>query len=391
MLCAPGNPGIAEDVETAPVATSDFDGLVDLARSCDLAVVGPEDPLVNGLADRFRAEGIATFGPGADGARLEASKAFSKQLMEDARVRTARFQTFTELGPARLFAARLCEPGRGVVVKASGNAVGKGAFVCDSVEEAYEALDGLLIQRSLGDAGRVVVVEERLQGPEFSLLTLVSGTNYRSLPIAQDYKRAHDGGIGPNTGGMGSYSPVVSIDESVALDAEARVVEPILRALKRDGIDFRGVLFSGLLVQGGIPYCLEYNVRFGDPETQSILCRLGNGLFEALLACARGLLIPAVEVTDRAAVTVVVASRGYPNAPEKGFPVELPLDPPAKIFHAGTALKDGVLVNSGGRVFSVTGAGPTVEEARKQAYVTADAIRFEGAWRRSDIGLVEKP
>jgi phosphoribosylamine--glycine ligase len=387
VICAPGNPGIAEDVETAPVAVTDQARLVKLARdrAIDLVVIGPEDPLLVGLADRFREAGFRAFGPGADAAQLEGSKVFSKALMAEAGIPTARHGAFEAPEPAKQFASALWAEGSGVVVKASGAALGKGAIVCDSLESANETIDDMLVRCTLGDAGKSIVVEQRLHGPEFSLLTLVSGEQYWSLPVAQDYKAAYDGNEGPNTGGMGSYSPVPSVPRPLVEQAEREVVEPLLRALATRGIDYRGVLFSGLLVHDGRPFCLEYNVRFGDPETQSIVCRLGRGLAAALLACADGREIPPVDVLDNAAVTVVVASRGYPEAPEKGFEVSLPSQPSAKIFHAGTAHKDGRLINSGGRVFGVTGVGSNLAEARLKAYETAKAIQFEGAWFRSDI------
>lgn len=388
VICAPGNPGIAGDVETVPVAASDFEGLTQLAldRSIDLVVVGPEDPLIAGLADKLRSEGIAVFGPGADGARLEGSKVFSKALMVEAGIPTARHESFADPQAAKAFARDLFATCRGAVVKASGNALGKGAVVCDTVDEAERVIDAMLVDRSFGEAGSEIVVEQCLHGPEFSLLTLVSGSNYVSLPVAQDHKRAYDGNVGPNTGGMGTFSPVSSVTPDLVALTERSVVEPLLATLVDKGIEFRGVLFSGLLIDGGTPYCLEFNVRFGDPETQSVICRLGHGLAAALHACALGHPIPPIEVRDNAAVTVVVASGGYPDTPLKGFPVTLPDHPGAKIFHAGTAIKDGRLVNSGGRVFGVTGTADTVAEACATAYETAAGITFDGAWYRSDIG-----
>jgi phosphoribosylamine--glycine ligase len=387
VICAPGNPGIADDVEVAPVASQDTDGLVALAgqQGVDLVVVGPEDPLVNGLADRLRASQITTFGPGAAGAELEASKAFSKDFMAEAGVPTARFSSFQGSEAALAFVSELAAQGSGVVVKASGNALGKGAIVCEDEQHARETVVAMLDRRAFGDAGSTIVVEERLTGFEFSLLTLVSDSGILSLPVAQDYKRAFDGGLGPNTGGMGSCSPVAAVSAEMVSRTEAEVVLPILAALRARGIQYRGTLFSGLMVHQGRPHCIEYNVRFGDPETQSILNRLGDGFAAALLACAKGEPIPEIGVIDTCAVTVVVASAGYPDAPRKGFPISLPAEPKAKIFHAGTSLADGKLVNSGGRVFGVSGVGPTVAEARAQAYETARQIQFEGAWMRNDI------
>ncbi|MHB8636236.1 MAG: phosphoribosylamine--glycine ligase [Fimbriimonadaceae bacterium] len=387
VLCAPGNPGIAEDVDVVPVSVADPAGLAALARdrAVDLVVIGPEDPLIAGLADHLRAAGLAVFGPDRAAAHLEGSKAFSKALMVAAGIPTAKHGAFAEPGAAKAFAAELCVQGGGVVVKASGVALGKGALVCDTFDEAQVVIDDMLVRRLFGDAGAKVVIEQRLRGPEFSLLTLISGRRYRSLPVAQDYKRAHDGDVGPNTGGMGGYSPVEWVTPALVERTEREVVEPLLDALDRKGIDFRGVLFAGLLVDSGTPYCLEFNVRFGDPETQSVVHRLGPGFAAALMACAHGEEIPPIEALARAAVTVVVASGGYPDAPRKGFEIALPASPEAKIFYAGTALVDGRLLNSGGRVFAVTGVGVDVHSARESAYRTARAIEFEGAFMRTDI------
>lgn len=380
--CAPGNPGIAADVPCLPV-----EDLVGLARGFDLVVVGPEDPLVDGLADRIRAAGVPCYGPGAAGARLEASKAFSKALMADAGVPTAEFFTFHHADPALEYARNRFAEGRGVVVKASGNALGKGVFVCETVEEAAAAIQTMMVDRTFGEAGAEVVIEERLTGPEFSLLTIVGDEGFVSLPVAQDHKRAFDGDQGPNTGGMGTISPCAWVSADLVSETEERGVAPILAELRRQGIDYRGTLFSGLLVQGGTPYCLEYNVRFGDPETQSVMMRLGRGLGDALFAAATGSSIPAPEILDNAAVTVVVASGGYPGSYAKGLPIEIgPLPEGARIFHAGTALRDGQLVTNGGRVIAASASAPTLEEARAKAYEAAEAVRFEGAFFRRDIG-----
>ncbi len=387
VYCAPGNPGIVADACVVPIQATDHEGLIGFAiqKGIDLVVIGPENPLIEGLADKFRGAGVRVFGVGAQAAMLEGSKIFSKDLMKEAGVRTARYGAFETAEPAKLFAAELCEASAGVVVKASGLALGKGAVVCDTLSEAEKVIDDMLVRGLFGEAGESIVVEQRLHGPEFSLLTLVSGTRYLSLPVAQDYKAAHDGGLGPNTGGMGSYSPVPAVPDSLVKQTELEIVEPLLAALKDRQIDYRGVLFSGLLVDGGLPYCLEYNVRFGDPETQSVVSRLGAGFAAALMAVAKGEEISPIEVLPVAAVSVVVASRGYPESPEKGFAVSLLPEPSAKIFHAGTAMTDGQLVNSGGRVLAATGVGASIEEARALAYETAREIEFEGAWFRSDI------
>lgn len=383
----PGNPGIAADCTVHGVAASDFQGILGLARSLsvDLVVVGPENPLIDGLADMLREAGIATFGPDAAAAQLEGSKAFSKALMHEAGVPTAAFKSFTESGPAKEFAREMFSEGRPVVIKASGAALGKGVIICDDVESAERAIANMIDDNEFGHAGSTIVVEERLEGPEFSLLTLCSDDHFVSLPVAQDYKRAGDGDLGPNTGGMGSYSPVPWISDALVKETEEKVVRPILAALK--GTGYRGVLFSGLMVCKGRPYCLEYNVRFGDPETQSVMMRLGKGFANALLACARGEKIPAFEVLDNAAVCVVIASANYPSTIEKGFPIELPshVADRAKLFHAGTSMKDGKVVTSGGRVFGATAAGDSLDDARAKAYALARSVKFDGAWFRRDI------
>jgi phosphoribosylamine--glycine ligase len=390
VIVAPGNPGIAKDAEVVPVAATDFDGLVRLAteRAVDFVVVGPEDPLIAGLADRLREAGIPVFGPGALGAKLEGSKAFSKEIMFEADVPTAEFMSFHSPSEAKTYARERFADGRPVVVKASGQALGKGVAMCDTIEEAEAAIDQMMVERVFGAAGDQVVVEERLQGFEFSLLTIVGDHNYVSLPIAQDHKRAYDGDQGPNTGGMGTFSPIERVPDDLVREAEERVVAPVLRRLRELGYVYRGVLFSGLMVQDGRPYCLEYNVRFGDPETQSVMLRLGRGFANALHQSATGQVIEAPEVLDNAAVTVVIASGGYPGEIRRGLPIDLSdVRSEVKLFHAGTKLDDaGNLVTNGGRVLAVSAAAETLPLARALAYAGAEAVRFEGAFYRHDIG-----
>ncbi len=384
VFACPGNPGIAqvaECVDGDPVAVAQ-------AIRPDLIVIGPENPLIEGLADNLRALGFAVFGPGARGAQLEASKAFSKDLMAKAGVPTAAFGTFSDAAQAIEFARARYDAGYQVAVKASGAALGKGVVVCETFEEASEAIEMMMVDREFGDAGATVVIEDRLVGREFSLLTLCSGTSFLSLPIAQDYKRALDGDRGPNTGGMGTYSPCGWVSDELVRQSEAEIVAPLLSQLANDGIDYRGVLFSGVMVQDGVPYCLEYNVRFGDPETQTVMRRLGSGFLSALMAVAEGRAVPQVEVLDNAAVTVVMASGGYPGQYEKGRPISIPdgLSESVVVFHAGTLMRDGKLVTSGGRVLGVSEVGKTVDEARAKAYSAVSQIQFEGAFARRDVG-----
>lgn len=387
---APGNPGMVACAECHPIPVTDQYGLVALARklNVDLVVVGPENPLIDGLADTMRTVGMNVFGPGRDGAQLEGSKAFAKTLMKDAYVPTAAYKICTDPQSAIQFVRDLASEGKNVAVKASGAAFGKGVVVCASAEDAEEAVEMMLIKKEFLEAGETIIVEERLYGKEFSMLSLCTDGGFLTLPLAQDYKRAGNGDTGLNTGGMGSYSPVNWVSPELAKMTEERVVAPILGAMQERSIPFRGVLFSGLLVQDRTPYCLEYNVRFGDPETQSIMARVGKGLAAALLACAKGEPVPDVEVLDRAAVTVVLASPGYPSKYPKGSPISLPADlgPNAVAFHAGTGVIDGQLVTDGGRVLAVTGWGATGEDARLHAYEAVSKISFEGMHYRSDIG-----
>ncbi len=386
MICAPGNPGIAEECECVPIQVNDFAGLLRLGREreIDLVVVGPEDPLVMGLADAFREQGFLVFGPNKYSAQLEGSKAFSKAMMMRAGVPTASYQTFIDGQMAKEYCRKCFAEGRQVAIKASGNALGKGVVVCGTVEEAEAAVDLL---RGLGEAGRTLVIEERLIGPEFSLLTLVSDAGILSLPLAQGQKRVFDGDEGPNTGGMGTYSPLEWVSTGVVNEVEETVVKPIIQALKEDKYDYRGVLFSGLMVTPDGPKCIEYNVRFGDPETESVMPRLGKGFAAALMACAKGEEIPPVEVLDHATCTVVLSSPGYPGDYPKGLPITIgSLPAGVKVFHAGTKLVDGQLVTNGGRVMAVMAQAADGAAAHALVYDAIKKISFEGMHYRTDIG-----
>ena len=385
VVAAPGNAGMASVARCEDVPVTDHQAILQLAsrEQPDLIVVGPEDPLIAGLADILRESGFAVFGPGRAGAQLEGSKAFSKALMREAGVPTAGFETFTNAEDAHAY---VTSRAAARVVKASGAALGKGVIVADSEAEAHEAVEEMLVEVAFGEAGKTIVIEDRLTGPEFSLLTLCSKGSFRSLPVAQDHKRVLDGDRGPNTGGMGSFSPIDTVTFDLISQAENLMVRPILKALESRGIEFRGVLFTGLLIQEGTPYCLEYNVRFGDPEIQSVIRRIGRGFPEALLACAKGAPIPEIEILDNAAVSVCIASGGYPGSYEKGKTITVnPLPQGVEVFHAGTAEKEGHLVTNGGRVFAVSATGKNVADARILAYQGVEAIQFEGAYHRKDI------
>ncbi len=391
VIIAPGNGGIARSLTTAALDLADPIAVTDLAtrHAIDLVVIGPEDPLIAGLADALRCAGFATFGPGKLGAQLEGSKAFSKQLMAQAGVPTASFDVATSLSEALMAIKARFVQGRQVAVKASGAALGKGVVVCESEVEAIEAASMMLARNELGEAGRTVVIEDRLTGFEFSLLTLVSEAGIWSLPVAQDYKRIFDQDHGPNTGGMGTYSPIGHVSDALVKECEDRIVHPLIKEMSRNSIPYRGVLFSGIMMEGGVPLCLEYNVRFGDPETQTVVRRLGKGLAESLLAVAQGGAPPPIEVLSPSAVTVVIASRGYPGSAEKGVPIQIGVMPEGVVaFHAGTGVVDGELVTAGGRVLGISATGATLFEARALAYDGVKAVSFDGMQFRADIAGV---
>jgi phosphoribosylamine---glycine ligase len=391
LIGAPGNPGIEDDAVTVAVGAEDVPALVAFVEreKIDLTVIGPEAPLVAGLADQLRDRGFTVFGPGAAGARLEGSKAFAKEVMEAAGVPTGRAATFTQHEQALAY---LREHGAPVVVKADGLAAGKGVIVAQTVEEAEAALAECFVERRFGAAASTVLIEEYLEGEEVSLLSIVSGPQILPLAPAQDYKRALDGDLGSNTGGMGSYSPVPAVDDALYERLVEGVVRPTVAELVRRGIDFRGVLYAGLMLTEAGPRVLEFNCRFGDPETQALLPRLESDLLELLWAASRDDILPArVHWRGGAAVGVVMASRGYPASSSKGD-VITGLDTVkaidgVEVFHAGTGLTDSKLVTAGGRVLTVTGLGDTFAEARARVYAGVAAISFEGAQHRGDIAL----
>jgi phosphoribosylamine---glycine ligase len=379
VVVTPGSAGIPGSVATPP---ADVDA--------DLYVVGPEAPLVAGLADELRAEGKLVFGPGADGARLEGSKAWMKQVVEAAGVPTARYAAFTEVEPAAEFLRSLPGPW---VTKTDGLAAGKGVLVTDSLDDAIADVRAKLAGESFGDAGRTVVVEEGMTGPELSLLAVCDGTRAVALAPARDFKRVGDGDTGPNTGGMGAYSPVPGVDDTLVDDVMDRFVRPTLDELRNRGIDFRGVLYTGLMLTPDGPKLVEFNVRFGDPESQVVLPRLTTDLARLLAAAAAGDLsqAPPPAFDDGACVTVVLATEGYPVAPRSGDPIEgiaAAGATGATVFCAGVAGSEGgALVTAGGRVLNVTGRGATVAAARDHAYRAAGLISWPGMHHRTDIAL----
>ena len=376
VVVTPGNPGIEGSVPTPPEELE-----------ADLTVIGPEAPLVAGLADRLRSAGRLVFGPGADGARLEGSKAWMKDVLVDAGVPTAGHGTFDDQVAALAY---LDTMGDLFVVKTDGLAAGKGVLVTTDRAEAVDAVRSYLSGDAFGDAGRTLVIEEGLTGPELSILAICDGSTAVALAPAQDFKRLGDGDDGPNTGGMGAYSPVPVATEAVVGSLMADAVEPTLAALRGRGIDYRGVLYCGLMFTPSGPRVLEYNVRFGDPETQVVLLRLTSDLGELLAAAAGGRLGPEPTFDDGAAVAVVCASEGYPTSPRIGDRIS-GLDAAAQVagvtvFAAGVGVdSDCALVTAGGRVLTVTGRGPTVDEARHRAYEAVAEISWPGMCHRTDI------
>ncbi len=392
LHAAPGNPGIAALATCHPIPADDIDRLADLAdaHAIDLVVVGPEVPLALGLADRLRAEGRTVFGPSAAAAQIEASKAFSKDVMAAAGVPTAASATFTELEAALAYIATHAEP---LVVKASGLAAGKGAVVCETRAEAEAAVRDMLGDRRFGHAGDVVVIEAFLVGEELSLFAVTNGREVRVLPAAQDHKRIGEGDTGPNTGGMGAYTPVAIATPEVLARIEREVLLPVLQEMERRGAPFRGLLYAGLMMHpDGTPNVVEFNCRFGDPETEAVLPLLGRGLTALLDAAARGEPLPEITVRPGAAVTTVLASAGYPESSSKGDPISIPDDLPlgVTVYHAGTALTShGTLVTNGGRVLAVTAVAESFAAAQGMSRDAAAAIEFKGKQFRRDIGWRE--
>ena len=402
LYAAPGNPGIADLATCLPYSPTDFDALIDFARreNITVTVVGPEAPLAAGIVDRFRAEGLTIFGPTRQAAQIETSKSFAKQLMHDAGVPTARALTFTDAERAR---GAVRELGAPVVIKASGLAAGKGVIVCETSADADRAIDAMLIRREFGVAGSEVLVEEFMEGEELSLFGITNGEWLAPMIGAQDHKRLLDHDRGPNTGGMGAYAPVSLLTPELERSIVSEIFQPALDALRTRGAPFTGLLYAGLMLTREGPKVVEFNCRFGDPETQAILPLLPSepSLLDFMLASARGEEPPAptiVRPTEAAdprlppfAVTTVVASAGYPETPRTGDVIAIPPAPDGVlVFHAGTKRRgDGALVTNGGRVVAVTGTGATFEEAQRKSREFASRIEFQGKQFRSDIGWRE--
>jgi phosphoribosylamine--glycine ligase len=391
LVCAPGNPGIEQVAECRPVAATDPAAVLALARevAADLVVLGPEDPVVAGVADPLRADGRLVFGPSAAAAQLEGSKAWMKDVLVSAGVPTARHATFGDGDEPRALA--FLETLSGVyVVKTDGLAAGKGVVVTDELGHAREAVHAYLSGDAFGDAGRTCVIEQGLSGPEVSVFALSDGNDAVPFAVAQDHKRAFDGDRGPNTGGMGSYSPVPFVGEDLVDEVMAKIIRPTLSELRRRDAEYRGVLYCGLMLTAVGPYVIEYNVRFGDPETQAMVPRLASDLFVHCHEAAAGRIETPVEMRADACVAVALAAEGYPPAPQRRDDVILGLDaaaahPDVFVFHAGTKREGDAILTNGGRVLTVSAVGPSIRDARDRAYAAAAEISWPGLHYRRDI------
>jgi len=389
LTCAPGNAGIAAISDLASIDPADHAAVIAFckAEGVDFVVIGPEAPLVAGLVDDLFAAGIKAFGPKKEPARLEGSKAFTKELCTEAGIPTAAYGRFADAEAARAYVL-----GRGapIVVKADGLAAGKGVVVASSVEEALAAVDACF-SGAFGDAGAEVVIEDCLVGEEASFFAITDGIDVLPLAAAQDHKRVGDGDKGPNTGGMGAYSPTPVVDETMEMRIMDEIIVPTVRCLAKRGTPFVGVLFAGLMIEEDGPKLIEYNVRFGDPETEVLLPRLQSDLLELMLASAEGRLSGHIANFDeRTALTVVMAAEGYPGSYRKGSRIdgldEAAALPDVSVFHAGTASKDGAIVSNGGRVLAITALGDSVSEAQAKAYAAVDRVRWSDGFCRRDIG-----
>lgn len=395
LFFAPGNGGTASlgqnlSIDPEKVTTATINEIEDICRinKIGLIVIGPEDPLAKGLADKLARKGRAVFGPVAAGARLEGDKAFSKDLMRAANIPTADFRKFSDLESAISYIDKQDEP---LVVKAAGLCKGKGVVVCKNAMEAKDAARAMLGEREFGDAGNTIVIEQRIVGQEVSILALVDGRNIFVLDPAQDHKQAGEGDVGPNTGGMGAYTPTPLVNDKLMAEINRTVLVPTVDALRRDGVDFRGVLYAGLMLTPGGPKVLEYNCRFGDPEVQPLMMRLKGDLLKIMLATTDGTLDKVDLSWDtRCCCCVVMASGGYPGSYEKGKVItgieEAEKMDDVKVFHAGTTRKGDQILTNGGRVLNVCAMGKDLKEAQQKANAACDVIKFEGGWFRRDIG-----
>ncbi|MCP4713634.1 MAG: phosphoribosylamine--glycine ligase [Deltaproteobacteria bacterium] len=389
IYCAPGNAGIAQLAECIEIDAADIDGLKTFAQqnNVSLTIVGPELPLTLGIVDQFNAAGLRVFGPNKEAAQLEGSKAFAKKMMKLAGIPTADHGEFTDAASAKKYISEINAP---LVIKADGLAAGKGVFPCRTVAEAHAAVDRIMGQKEFGDAGDILIVEEFLEGEEASFICFTDGTTVLPLPSSQDHKPVFDGDQGPNTGGMGAYSPAPVITDELHNNVMRDVMEPLVKTLSEQGITFKGIIYAGLMIKDNIPRILEFNVRFGDPEAQPIFFRLESDLIELINAVIDERLADVtITCSSQPTVCIVMAAGGYPESYKKGFIIsglnEAGADPQTTVFHAGTAQRDGAVVTSGGRVLGVTSRGATVAEAIKTAYRAAGKITWDGVHYRKDI------
>ncbi|MGN7941061.1 phosphoribosylamine--glycine ligase [Virgibacillus sp. 6R] len=386
VFVAPGNDGMQELATLVPISETDNQGLLDFAKkeAIDFTFVGPEVPLLNGIVNDFQAAGLKIFGPTKEAALIEGSKNFAKELMFKYNIPTADYQTFTDVEQAKAY---IEEKGAPIVIKADGLAAGKGVTVAETLDVALNSVTDMLEGGKFGDASRSVVVEEFLAGEEFSLMAFVNGEKVYPMVIAQDHKRAYDNDEGPNTGGMGAYSPVPQISEQVVEQAVETILKPAAKALVSEGRSFTGILYAGLILTTDGPKVIEFNARFGDPETQVVLPRLESDLIEALLAILEDKRVE-LKWSEKAVLGVVLASKGYPNDYEKGQPIGTlqAEQTDAVIFHAGTKWQDEQYVNNGGRVLVVSGYGDSIQDAQKQAYELVEKVASPALFYRNDIG-----
>jgi phosphoribosylamine--glycine ligase len=385
VFFAPGNGGTSNNL---PISVDSLDDIVKFASEQDcFTVVGPEAPLAMGIVDIFNKKGLKIFGPTKDAAQLESSKIWAKKFMKRNNIPTAAFEVFTDATAAKEY---VNETEHNVVIKADGLAAGKGVIVCDSKDEAKDAIDMMLVNKKFGDAGTSIIIEDRIDGIEASYIALSDGKIAISMATSQDHKRVYDGDNGPNTGGMGAYSPTLAIDESLSQKIQEKIIDKTIASLRNEGITFKGFLYAGIMLKDGEPYVLEYNVRMGDPECQPILMRMNSDLFQYLNACVNDTLekMPPISWKNKSAVCVVLASNGYPESYPKGDEIsglDLVYDD-AYVFHAGTKKQNKKIITNGGRVLGVTALGNTLELAIKNAYDVSEKIFWENKYSRTDIG-----
>lgn len=390
VFCAPGNAGIGQIATLVPIAAMEFDKLADFAteQNIDFTIIGMDDPLVGGIVDVFEKRGLKVFGPRANAAILEGSKAFAKDLMKKYQIPTAAYETFTDAKQAEAYLQTAKMP---VVLKADGLALGKGVLICNTLQEAQEGVRQIMLDQKFGTAGNTLVIEEFLTGREVSVLSYCDGTTIKTMTSAQDHKRAKDGDKGLNTGGMGTFSPSPFYTKEIDEFCKKYIYQPTVDAMKAEGREFKGIIFFGLMLTPNGPKVLEYNARFGDPEAQVVLPRMKNDVIDVMEACVEGTLDQVeLEFEDNAAVCVILASDGYPLSYQKGFEItgleRFAGSEEYYCFHAGTAKKDGAFVTNGGRVLGITAKGATLQEARRKAYEATQWISFENKYMRQDIG-----